>query len=444
MSKYLKFIIPIVIIAAIAAAAPFLFRKPPVKPQEFTLTIWNLWDDSDSFQEIIEDYAARNENVKINYYKKVYDGYENLILNAMAEGDGPDIFLINNSWVDKYAKKIVPMPEGAPLLSEIANPLGSYGIINLKNDFVDVAVEDVVLDDGKIYALPLSIDTLALYYNKDLLNNAGIPVPPKTWTDFKEAVIKLRKLDENNKIIRAGAAIGCAYNVNRSADILSLLMLQGGTPMTGENNNSARFSQIVWQDGKSFSPGEAALKFYTDFTNSQYEIYTWNAGMDYSIDAFAEGRAAMAIGYSYLADEIKKKSPHLNFDITTIPQIKEASQNVNYANYWVYSVSRLSKHPSAAWDFLKFATSKIEAAKYLKATGNPAARKDLILAQLEDPDLEVFASQLLTAKSWFQKDPEKVEEIFAEMIDDVNYGRKSVSEAIKYGEGRVSQVLGIK
>lgn len=441
MSKYLKILIPIAIIAAVAAIAPFLFRKPPVKPKDISLEIWNLWDDSDAFSEIIADYAEINENVKISYYKKNYDGYEDLILNSMAEGDGPDIFLISNNWAEKYKKKIVPMPENAPLLEEIANPQSKFSALTLKTDFLDVVSNDAILDDSKIYALPLSIDTLALYYNKDLFNNAGIPQPPKTWEEFKEDVSKLRLLDDAGSITKAGAAIGTASNISRSADILYLLMLQSGTAMVSENHSSATFSGVIRQGSESFSPGATALKFYADFANPKYDFYTWNPKMENSADCFAQKKCAMVFGYSYLADEIKLKSPYLNFAIAKVPQISGASMDANYANYWMFAVSRLSTYPAAAWDFLKFASSKAEVSKHLAAAGKLTARKDLVLSQVDDPKLQAFASQLLTARSWFQKDPEKVDSIFADMISDVNYNRKSLEEAIKYAEGKVTQVL---
>jgi len=438
-------IIKISTITAILISLVFLpgaiCRKPPVKPQEINLNIWNLWDDTDSFSQIIADYNAMNENIKISYSKKNYNGYENLILNSMAEGDGPDIFLINNNWIEKYKKKIVPMPQSDPRPEEIANSYGKFTITNLKNDFIDTVYNDVVFEEENIYALPLSVDTLVLYYNKDIFNNAGIPQPPKTWKEFKEDAAKIKELDELGNISRAGAAIGTARNISRSTDILYLLMLQSGTNMVNNDYTAAIFSESINQNGEYFSPGETALKFYTDFANPQYDFYTWNPKMDFSTDAFAQKKCAMIFGYSYTADDIKRKSPYLNFASAKIPQISGSNMDVNYANYWVFAVSHLSKHPSAAWDFLKFASSKAEVSKYLNITKKPTARKDLILYQAEDPKLEVFSSQLLTAKSWFQKDPIKVDAIFADMIDNINYGRKSLSEAIKYAEGRVTQIL---
>lgn len=415
-------------------------RKPAVKPEDVKLEIWGLFDDTDAFSNVISDYKLKNDNVTILYSKKEYAGYEDLIINSMAEGDGPDIFLINSKWIDKYSKKIVPMPAGNPPANKIANPAEPFGITNLESDFADVVKEDVLIG-GQIYGLPLSIDTLALYYNKTDFNNAGIPQPPKDWNEFKNDVAKLKKTDEKGAVTSAGAAIGAGSNINRSMDILMLLMMQSGTPMVNSQHTYAMFSQPAQDGSETYYPGTDALKFYTDFANPANNSYTWNGKMNYSFDAFTQGKCSMIFGYSYLANDIKKNQPNLNFAIAKMPQIEGTSREVNFTNYWVFTVSRLSQNSGTAWDFVKFLTSKLEADKYLKATGKPTARKDLINPQRNDPEISVFASQVLTAKSWYQKDNLQTENIFVNMIDDVVFGRRSIEESIKYGADRVTQTL---
>ncbi|MFH1175109.1 MAG: extracellular solute-binding protein [bacterium] len=444
MSKYYKISLIAIILASLVFLPGAICKTPQAKPKEITLEVWNLFDDSDAFRDIIADYKLANANITIKYYKKDYAGYEDLILNSMAEGDGPDIFLINSQWVEKYMRKIVSMSQNIPSAEEVPKPFKKIGISDIEKDFADVVYDDVI-SDGKIYALPLSVDTLALYYNKDMFNNAGVPKPPTDWTDFKDVVRKLREVDEKSNIIKAGAAMGTAQNISRSSDLLMLLMAQTGTPMVGGNGSLASFDQMIASGENMISPGANALKFYTDFANSAHSFYTWNPKMESSIDVFAQEKCAMIFGYSYLEDEIKKKQPYgLNFSAAKIPQIKNSAEEINFANYWVFAVSRLSKSPNAAWDFVKFLTSRTEAEKYLTATKKPTALRDLILSQTQsdDPILKTFAGQVLTARSWPQKDSAAMEKIFMDMIDDVNYGRRSAEEALKYGASRATQVLG--
>ena len=70
----------------------------------------------------------------------------------------------------------------------------SLSLGQVRDLFVDVVSKDVILEDNKIYGLPLSVDTLAMFYNKDLLNNAGISEAPKYWNrEFLQTVKKIKQ-----------------------------------------------------------------------------------------------------------------------------------------------------------------------------------------------------------------------------------------------------------
>jgi len=161
--------------------------------QPITLTYWRVFDDSDAFQEIIDKYKAIHPNITINYRKLRYEEYELELLNALAEDRGPDILSLHNTWLRKYQNKLTPMPASITMaypieqgtvkkeVVPVLKTVKSLSLNDLKNTFIDVVYDDVVLDDNQIYGLPLSVDTLVLYYNLDLLNNAGITQAPKYW-----------------------------------------------------------------------------------------------------------------------------------------------------------------------------------------------------------------------------------------------------------------------
>ena len=65
----------------------------------------------------------------------------------------------------------------------------------------------------------------------------------------------------------------------------------------------------------------------------------------------------------------------------------------------------------------------------------------MIELQRNDLDLGVFAIQALSARSWYQIDNIAIETIFADMIDDVNFGRASVKESLENAESRVNVLM---
>jgi multiple sugar transport system substrate-binding protein len=392
-----------------------------------TLEFWGVFDDASDFRLVIQDFESQT-GTKVRYTRFPFEEYERSLLDALAAGTGPDIFMIHNTWMPKHADKVKPMPE------EAFNSIPLMTIAEFREQFVDVAYDDLVFDDN-IFALPLYMDTLALYYNKDLFNTAGIAKPPKNWDEFNESVEKLTRLDSRGNIIQAGSAIGTSQNINRSTDILSAL-IQSGVQMTDRDNSTATFSLSV----NNTPVGDVALQYYTDFANPQKQLYTWNDNYNYSIDGFVQGNTAMMFNYSHQIDILRGKAPRLNFTVAPMPQISETDTKT-YANYWAVAVANSSDNYDNAWLFNSFLTSKDGMTVYLNETARPSARRDIINLQRSDVDLGVFAVQALSAKSWFQADNTAIETIFSDMIDDVNFNRASVTNALRAAENKVNILM---
>ncbi len=438
-------------------------RKGP--QYSLKLEVWGLFDDSDTFDEIFDSYRKVNPNIaEINYRKLTSDNYKKELVDALASGQGPDVFLIHNTWLNQFKDKTSPAP--AEILNEQT----------FRNNFVDTVISDFLFE-GKVFAVPLTVDSLGLYYNKDLFNEAGITNPPTTWEEFVQVCEKLSQISSDGRILQSGAAIGTAYNINRSSDLLGLLMLQNRTQMVDLNSRNATFNQAIIQNGENISPGKNALKFYTQFARAGTEAYSWNTQMHYSLDAFSEGTVAMMFNYSWHRDTITQKTPGLNFEVAPVPQLP-GNPAVDYSNYWGFAVAKnkiieKTDNPnpnflpitneiriSEAWKFLNYLTTKPEqplqianaygkvmttdfdpAKNYVEKTRKPAGRRDLIENQKTDAKIGVFAQQNLIARSWYQVDPEAIEAIFAEMIDKVNRGQASEEEALNTAASQVGQLM---
>jgi ABC-type glycerol-3-phosphate transport system substrate-binding protein len=398
--------------------------------QKANLEFWGVFDTRQDIAKILSNYQQVDPGIKVNYRQFSFEDYEKALIDALAAGTGPDVIMIHNSWPAKHRDKFSPMPEVSSVKDyKFMTPTG------FQSQFVDVAYKDLVLKD-KIYALPLYVDTLALFYNKDMFNTAGITAPPKNWDEFNKDVQLLTKFDSSGNITQAGAAIGTARNINRSTDILAALMLQNGTQMTNTTNSAASFTRTV--SGQRV--GENALQYYTDFANPQKAVYTWNDQQHYSIDAFVEQGVAMMFNYSHQISAVTGRYHRLNFGIAPLPQSNELDSK-NYANYWAVTVSAQSKYKEAAWRFLAYLTSKEGAMSYLAQTSRPSARRDVIDIQRNDATLGVFAVQALSAKSWYQIDNNSIDQIFADMIDEVNLKRTSIRNALRAAESKITTLM---
>ena len=139
--------------------------------QQVTLQFWGTFDDQSFYDSAISAFEKAYPNVKIIYKSFPFEDYEKELVNSFAAGTGPDIWLMHNTWLPKHADKIQPLPQ--QVLQGEKNPL--FTIKDFQDQFLDVTLADLT-QDGQIYALPVYVDTLGLYYNKDIFNTAGIAI----------------------------------------------------------------------------------------------------------------------------------------------------------------------------------------------------------------------------------------------------------------------------
>ncbi len=424
-----KFKLPIILFAVMFTAASCGLGGPQTPSQKAELTWWKVFSDSRDIEPLIKQFEDANPGVKIRYVEKDIAAYEDELVNALAAGQGPDIFSIHNDWLPKHQDKMVAAPDKI------------LGLRELREKFASVLETDLTAD-GKIYALPVALDVMALYYNKDLLASAGLARPPATWEELVNLVPRLTKISRLGNIEQSAIALGTLENVNRATDILSLLMLQNGTQIFSEDRRTNQMDKSIRdQTGKEISPGLSALEFYTQFADPAKAAYTWNSRSNNSIDTFAAGRVAMILSYAYLGQTLKEKAPFLNYAVAPVPQITSGSTKVNYANYWAEGVSKQSKYPDLSWQFLKTITGKGPLQSYTSATKQIAPRLDLLEEQIADPQIGVFAENAISAKSFYKPDSAAMEKIFADMISEVTQRHVPIKDALHAGAQKADLLL---
>ena len=383
--------------------------------QNISLNFWGV--ESPQAIQAITDVLPKN--FKITY--KAFDAstYESELINALAAGKGPDIFMVNSRWLPKHADKLVPASQD------------QISATTLQSLFPTVVTQDFA-PDKFVYALPLYIDTLALIYNRDIFDSKGIATPPKTWKDIEGDISKLRERDKTGKLIKAAFALGGSEkNITHASDILSLLMLQAGVPMVANDFSKATFAQ----------GGKMPLAFYTKFANPADPSYTWNDNFPSSIDSFAAGNTASVIGYADDIKKIKEKNPFLPMLVTSVPQSAESTTEVNYADYWGIGVSNKFSNPQGAWNFiLSFLTDPQLVKTYTVAASRLPALRILLTQAQSDATWSTFAKSALSARSWPQIDNNAVEKSFSQMITDVTSGI-TPETALKKSEDTISALM---
>jgi ABC-type glycerol-3-phosphate transport system substrate-binding protein len=345
-----------------------------------------MFDDESLIEPMITAYEDSHLGVKIHYKQFVdLEDYIDLVLREFADGEGPDIFSMPNTWFAFNYHLLNPMPS-------------EFGDTSLyKNIFIDQVYKDMVYKDDfnaeHIYGLPLYVDNLALYYNKEHFDKAGISGPPDTWLGVKEDAVALSALGYTP------IALGRTDNISRSVDILYLLFLQHGINFYSSNYISLGFVDDFYE----------SVMFFLGFSYPDYD-YDLN-----EIDAFARGELSMFIDYSY-ANELLLERLNLleswgvasiapdSFAVSRVPQLYSPDSSIlpllSYSNYFSEAVSINSEHPDIAWDFLFSLASEENLDYYYSQTHRPSSRIDMLDVQKNDPLYGVFAEQAVFASSF--------------------------------------------
>jgi len=394
--------------------------------ETITLEYWGLWEPESVMQPIIDKYQAQNPNVIIKYTQKSFTQYEENLNTRLTEGSitgspAPDIFRINNTWLSKYQNKLYPAPSNIVAISSI------------QQDFYPTVINDFIGTDGQVYALPMEIDGLALYYNKQIFKQAGLIEPPATWDAVITTAKQLTKKDSNGVITQAGIALGTSKNIKHSADILSLLMLQNGADIINTTNN-----QMNITDDRAIS----SLEFYTDFVNVHE---TWSEDLRSDLEMFYTGKLAMMIAPSWTTFDILNSNSTIEFGLVPTPIL--GTTEIYYGHYWAEAVSANSARPDIAWDFIKFLNQEEQLkelysnSSQIRAFGEPYSRVSMASQLQNEPYVSAIMRMAPYFKSWKKGEEAYVNESFDTAINSVVSGGIEAISALTTAQTRINEKL---
>lgn len=425
MSKFQIILLAVFTVFIVAGVATFsLYRGSG--GENVTMTVWGDISSQDFSLLLNTPTFSQDRTVLISYVEKSAETIETEFTEALARGMGPDLIILTQDklWGNKAKLLVIP-----------------YVSIS-ERDFKTTFIEEgeLFLDEAGIHALPLSIDPMVLYYNRDLLSAAGQARPIAYWDEIYASAANLSKMDAAGNLVLSVMALGEATNIPHAKNILSLLLLQAGTPITSFVNLELR-SQISLNFGTLVSPGEAALDFYTQFSNPTRVYYSWNRSLIDAQTHFTSGDSAYYLGFASELRVLRNKNPTLNFGISSVPQSRVSGKAVTFGRLRAVAISRGSLNPGAALALAAKLVSKEAALSLSEILVLPPARRDLLSVRPTDAVLSVFYDAALQSKGWLDPDTVATEAIFREAIESVTSGRARTLEAVNRIDREVKALI---
>ncbi|MBX9393069.1 extracellular solute-binding protein [Streptomyces sp. TRM72054] len=146
-----------------------------------TITWWdtsNATNEAPTYQALVKEFEAANKDIKVKYVNVPFDQAQNKFDTAAGASGAPDVLRSEVGWTPAFAKKGYFLPlDGTEALAD-------------ESKFQPSLIEQAKYE-GKTYGVPFVTDTLALVYNKDLFEKAGVEAP-KTWDDLKKAAATIK------------------------------------------------------------------------------------------------------------------------------------------------------------------------------------------------------------------------------------------------------------
>ena len=367
------------------------------------------------FEEMAKEFEAANPDIDIIIEDVAWGALQQRLTTDIAGGTAPDISIIGTRWLVDFVE------------NDIVEPLDGYMDDAFKGRFIETFMGPSTID-GKVYGLPVAASARAMYYNKTLLEQAGVAAPPATWDEL----------------------VAAAEKVSALGDDIHGFGLQGG----GDTETDAYWYYALWSHGGDILDGEgmsgiasdAAIaaatryKALIDAGLTQPGVTNYNRQDVESM--LKQGKVGMILSGPWLRGQMKEEAPDVDYGIGAIPADSAQATYGVTDSIVMFADSEVKEQ---AWKFLS------ETA-FAEKWRNEFTQKEGFLPVFKsvaedehfagDPELKAFTDMLPYAKfapliaNW-----QEVADSTKAALQQIYIGEAEVSEALKAGAEKINGIL---
>lgn len=379
--------------------------------------MWGPLPESAVADFLLDFNRVHDGEFTVSYVYKSPEQLEQDYVQALARNQGPDLLILPDTFIYRYADTLFTVP------------FESYPLRDFQDNFADGA--KVFLTSEGTVALPVVVDPLVMYYNRDILAGAGLTRPPLTWSEMVADLPKVNSIADRQTINRTLVALGVFSNIRNAEAILTTLFFQAGNPLVIQGTSGKK---VTLSDSFGFSqvPAVAAVDFFNQFSSPVKSVYSWNQSLPLDRQMFAAGRLATYFGYASEYANLQATNPNLNFDVAILPQrgVSETDRQVTGARFYGLGIVRSSRNFNTAFQTAFLLTAPAESQVLASLFNLPPARGGLLGASHPNPFQAVFYRSALISQSWWNPNPGRVSVLMQNLVDSVATGQKQTNVAV--------------
>lgn len=346
------------------------------EPIELNFYVWT--DELLYVTKAIDAFNAMHENIKVNVFALSNTNYEDA-LKAVLDDSSKQIDLFDT----KGMAYIIQFVEE----NKVYN-MTDYVKSSILNDTLEISAYGTMFNDilykHQYYALPTRSTCWALYYNKDLFDNAGIPYPDHlTWSEYGTLAKKLTSGSGSSKVWGG-------YFTNWLPNFMAI---QHGQYLTDDDQQYSR--QSIELLNKFYRIDQSHVS-YLDMQNSSdpsTDVYT----------QFEAGKVAMVPQGEWMVNILLSDQTTIDWDIAPMPVDDDVDQDTTIGQYQFISIASSCEHPDAAFEFVKFLSGKEGASIYAQNAIVPAYTDSDIISSYQAATNKESTKYFFQAKKYTEQ-----------------------------------------
>ncbi|HYI09066.1 MAG TPA: sugar ABC transporter substrate-binding protein [Thermoanaerobaculia bacterium] len=344
-----------------------LFLSCSERPRNH-LTFWALGREGEVVAQMIPEFERRT-GIDVEVQQLPWTAAHEKLLTAYVGESVPDVAQVGNTWIPEF--------EAINAVDDLTARVASSKSVDRSDYFDGIWATNEI--GGRTYGIPWYVDTRVLFYRTDLLAAAGFPNAPRTWSEWRTAMARLRQRGH--------------YGILLPTDEWPqpvILALQSGSVLVNENGEAA-FRDPRFHEG---------FDFYVSLFRDDYAPVFSRTQVANRYLQFAQGEFAMMITGPWEVAEFRTRIPADKQNVWTTAPLPARDgtpwPGVSLAGGSSLVIFRQSERKDAAWKLIEYLSEPAQQIRFFELMRNLPARKSAWNAPVlrDDPHLRAFRIQL--------------------------------------------------